>query len=180
MRPSTAIDQGRRRSAAAGENRCLSEPEICDHRRFQQAGSDAGQISRPRGSDQVCRSAGDEKNCRHGGCGHRAYRRLRQEVHHRRGQSHSRLSFRPDSRSARAGSQAGNHARSSRTRALYRDGKYRPDRKRRSGASRFHARKASRQFRAGRSGISALPRRCCNAPDRCAGNRRPSPRRAAR
>ena len=35
-----------------------------------------------------------------------------QQVHHRRRQSHSRLPLRPDSRSARAGPQAGNHARS--------------------------------------------------------------------
>ena len=65
-RSSTAIDQGRGRGAAAGKNRGLSDPEICDHRRFQQAGSGAGQFSGPGGSHQICRSSGGEKDCRSG------------------------------------------------------------------------------------------------------------------
>ena len=53
--------------------------------------------------------------------------------YHRRGQSHSRLQLRTDSRSARPGPRTGKHARGGGARFVYRDGRGGVDRQGRSG-----------------------------------------------
>ena len=93
----------------------------------------AGKVSSPSRDNQVRRSPGGEEDCCIGCCRVR-YRGFEgKPFYHRRGQSHSRLQLRTDSRSARPGPRTGKHARGGGARFVYRDGRGGVDRQGRSG-----------------------------------------------